>query len=198
MFIVGLTGGIGSGKSAASSLFESHNIIIVDADICARLVVQPGTQALKEITTFFGDSILLNDGSLNRPKLRSVIFTSVKKKQWLENLLHPLIGAEILKQLAGSQSAYTILVSPLLIESGQNKMCQKVIVVDIPELLQIERTKKRDQNSTAQIKSIMQSQAERENRLQSADFIIDNSKDFDYLANQISTLHQKLLQLATI
>ena len=155
MFIVGLTGGIGSGKSAASSLFESHNITIVDADICARLVVQPGTQTLKEITTVFGDSILLNDGSLNRPKLRSVTFTSVKKKQWLENLLHPLIGAEILKQLAESQSAYTILVSPLLIESGQNKMCQKVIVVDIPESLQIERTKKRDQNSTAQIKSII-------------------------------------------
>ena len=198
MFIVGLTGGIGSGKSAASYLFESHNITIVDADICARLVVHPGTKTLKEITTFFGDSILLNDGSLNRPKLRSVIFTSDEKKQWLENLLHPLIGAEILKQLAESQSAYTILVSPLLIESGQNKMCQKVIVVDIPESLQIERTKKRDQNSTAQIKSIMQSQAERENRLQSADFIIDNSKDFDYLANQISTLHQKLLQLATI
>lgn len=130
-WVLGLTGGIGSGKSAAADAFVELGIEAVDADHAARWVVEPGRPALEKIVDRFGDAILLADGQLNRATLREHIFAEPEQRQWLEQLLHPLIRAEIQQFLAAAQSPYAILVSPLLIESGQHKIVQRVLVVDV-------------------------------------------------------------------
>lgn len=196
MFIVGLTGGIGSGKTAVSDLFMQHNIAIVDADVCARVVVEPGRPALEKIRQHFGDDILLADGNLDRAALRERVFTNPEDKSWLETLLHPLIGEEVLLQLQTASSPYVLFVSPLLVESKQNLICDRVIVVDVPEELQIERTSLRDNNDHEQVKRIMASQADRETRLAAASDVIENLHGFDHLEEQVETLHQRFIQLA--
>lgn len=196
MYIVGLTGGIGSGKTAVSDLFEAKAITIVDADICARVVVEPGRPALQAIVDHFGADIIASDGSLDRAALRQRVFSSPEDKAWLEQLLHPLIRDEIAQQMMQSISPYTLLVSPLLVESKQNLICDRVLLVDIPEALQIERTMQRDDNHAEQVKRIMQNQADRATRLAAADDVIENIHDFDYLEQRVDTLHQQYLQLA--
>lgn len=196
MFIVGITGGIGSGKTAVSDRFEEKGITVVDADVCSRVVVEPGRPALKQIKERFGDAILNNDGTLDRAKLREIIFKNTDAKQWIENLLHPLIGEELITQLNNASSQYVILASPLLIESGQNLMCDKVVVVDVPEEIQIERTSKRDNNSIEQVKSIIASQASREQRLEKATDIIINDQGLDHLDNEVERLNQQYLKQA--
>ncbi len=128
-WILGLTGGIGSGKSAAAEHFISLGVHLVDADHAARWVVEPGRPALAKIVERFGDGILLPDGQLDRAALRERIFQAPEERRWLEQLLHPLIGAEIVQYLARAESPYAILVSPLLVESGQRQMTQRVLVV---------------------------------------------------------------------
>lgn len=191
--IVGLTGGIGSGKSAVSALFEKLGICVVDADLCSRIVVEKGKPALQAIQNHFGSDILNSDLTLNRAALREKVFTSANERAWLEQLLHPLIHQELLDQLKKSSSPYTILVSPLLIESGQNILCQKLIVVDVPEQLQIDRTTQRDNNSRELVESIIATQVPREKRLSMADEVIENTGTLADLEEKVFSLHQKFL-----
>lgn len=194
-FIVGLTGGIGSGKTAVSNLFAKLNITVVDADICSRIVVEKGKPALAEIRKHFGDNILDATGALDRTALREIIFQHPDEKTWLESLLHPLIFDEILAQLHGATSPYAILVSPLLIEAGQSGLCNRILVVDAPEDIQISRTMVRDNTSSEQVRSIMSFQATREQRLAHADDVIVNDGSLALLTEQVQMLHQKFLTL---
>lgn len=195
--IIGLTGGIGSGKSAAADRFaQAHGIHVVDADVKSRVVVEPGRPALSQIVGHFGQLMLLDGGFLNRAALREEVFKNPEQRVWLEQLLHPLIRDEIVSDLASATSPYALLVSPLLIESGQYRMTQRVLVVDVPEALQIERTRQRDQVSEEQIRAIMQAQAKRDDRLRHADDVIVNDRDLAALHAQVDALHQRYLAIA--
>jgi dephospho-CoA kinase len=193
--VLGLTGGIGSGKSAAADAFVELGIEAVDADHAARWVVEPGRPALEKIVDRFGDAILLADGQLNRATLREHIFAEPEQRQWLEQLLHPLIRAEIQQFLAAAQSPYAILVSPLLIESGQHKIVQRVLVVDVPSEVQMARALQRDQVSEAQLRAIMQAQLERDERLKYADDVLCNAADKATLQREVARLHDYYLTL---
>ncbi len=197
MFVIGLTGGIGSGKTAATDRFAALGISIVDADIASRIVVEPGTPALSRIAEHFGTEILLNDGSLNRATLRKIIFADPAEKVWLEKLLHPLIAEEIKRQLESARSPYVVFVSPLLTESSQHELCDRILVIDAPEELQLERTIQRDNNDAAQVQRIIASQASREYRLTHADDVIENTGSLENLSQQVAALHSRYLELAT-
>lgn len=196
MFVVGVTGGIGSGKTAATQRFAARGITIVDADIASRVVVEPGAAALDKIAAHFGSDILLSDGSLNRAALRAIIFANAADKLWLEQLLHPLIAAEIQRQLRTAKSPYVIFVSPLLTESTQHELCDRILVIDAPEETQLARTVQRDKNDPEQVRRIIASQATRQYRLQYADDVIENTGSFEHLNAQIEALHNRYLQLA--
>ncbi|MBN8430832.1 dephospho-CoA kinase [Microbulbifer salipaludis] len=201
MFTVGLTGGIGSGKSAAAARFRHHGVNVVDADLAARVVVQPGRPALVAIAEHFGAGVMQADGSLDRAALRKLVFDHPEERRWLEQLTHPLIREEIISSLAASASTHTapyaILESPLLIETSQSELVQRVCVVDIPEALQLQRASARDANSVEQIRNIMAAQLPRAERCAKADDILDNSGSLEFLNAQVDALHQKYVQLAT-
>ena len=196
MFVVGITGGIGSGKTVVTNLFAELGITIVDADIAARIVVEPGRPALAAITEHFGPTLLKADGTLDRAAMRSRIFSNVEDKLWLEQLLHPRISEEIQQQLKSANSPYVILVSPLLIEGDQHKFCQRILVVDVPEEVQLQRTIQRDNNDAEQVKRIIASQATREQRLQRADDVIENTGSLEQLRKEVDQLHQRYLTLS--
>lgn len=196
MFVVGITGGIGSGKTAVTNAFQELGIEIVDADIAAREVVTLGSPGLTAIEKHFGADILLKDGTLNRTKLREIIFKNPAEKKWLEQLTHPLIREEIIKGLNNSKSPYTILVSPLLIESGQSQLVNRVLVVDVPVEVQIQRTCERDNNPQAQVEAIIKSQLDRETRLSYADDIIENNHSLLHLQEHVAKLNQQYLRLS--
>ncbi len=196
MFIVGLTGGIGSGKTAASNHFKSLGVSIVDADEVSRQVVEPGTPALAKISEHFGEKILNTDGSLNRRALRSIVFENPVEKKWLESLLHPLIAQETFRQLQTSQSPYTLFVSPLLIEIGQDKMTHRILVIDAPESAQVARTVVRDNSNEESVKAIINTQSSRAQRLAKADDIILNDGDLAHLEKQVEHFHRLYLTLA--
>ena len=191
--IIGLTGGIGSGKTAVSETFEKLGITVVDADLASRVVVEKGKPCLEEIAKHFGNDILNENDELNRAKLREIIFNSDSEKLWLESLLHPAIAEQIKDELNASKSPYTILVSPLLLETNQRDFCDKVLVVDVPIELQMERTTKRDGVSKDQVKSIIKSQINRDERLQLADEIILNEGSIEDLEMIVRELHEKLI-----
>jgi dephospho-CoA kinase len=193
--VLGLTGGIGSGKSAAADAFAQLGIEVIDADHAARWVVEPGRPALAKIVDRFGDAVLLSDGQLNRAALRERIFAEPEQRQWLEALLHPLIREEISQFLVAAQSPYVILVSPLLIESGQYKTVQRVLVVDVPRELQLQRALQRDQVSETQLRAIMQAQLERDERLKFADDVLCNAADKSALQREVARLHEYYLTL---
>jgi dephospho-CoA kinase len=193
---IGLTGGIGSGKSEACRLFQVRGIRIVDADIVAREVVEPGRSALQKISEHFGQDILEADGSLNRQKLRDIIFSNPTEKKWLEALLHPIINLEIRRQIAAAEGPYAILASPLLLETKQFQLVDRILVIDASEELQIERASKRDNNNEAQIKAIMQTQLSRQERRARAHDIIENHGDIAELDEQVEILHQIYLELS--
>ena len=193
--IIGLTGGIGSGKTAVSDRFKALGIHIVDADIAARAIVEPNKPAWLNIKEYFGADVLLDDQTLNRAWLRQQVFADTDKRKKLEEFTHPRIRDEIMRDLASSTSAYTLLVSPLLIESGQAQLVEKVIVIDVPEALQIERTCSRDNNDSEQVKRIIAAQLPRKQRLTHADWVIDNSAALDALDARIEALHLNLLKL---
>lgn len=194
-WILGLTGGIGSGKSAVAQCFIDQGVHLVDADQAARWVVEPGRPALSKIVERFGSGILQADGQLDRSALRTRIFANAEDRRWLETLLHPLIGQEIMQYLARAESPYAILVSPLLIESGQHKLTQRVLVVDAPEQLQIQRTIARDHSSEEQVQAILQAQASRTERLKHAHDVLLNDRDLSWLQAEVERLHNFYLTL---
>ncbi|MEM8562749.1 MAG: dephospho-CoA kinase [Pseudomonadota bacterium] len=191
--IVGVTGGIGSGKSAVTDRFAERGIVVVDADVVARQVVEPGSSALIAIAEHFGENVITEQGTLDRAALRKRVFSSESERIWLEQLTHPLIGSSIAEQLKGASSAYSILSSPLLLETSQRGMVDTVVVVDVPEALQVERAARRDTNSEEQIRRIMAAQMPRQQRLEAADVIIDNSGSLDTLDTAVEDLHQRFL-----
>lgn len=196
MLIVGITGGIGSGKSAVTRELEQLGIEVVDADIVARDVVKPGEKALEDITAHFGNHLLTSAGDLNRAALRTLIFDDPAARKWLEERLHPIIRERIVQQLNNAQSPYVVLASPLLLETDQHQLTDHIVVVDVPEAIQITRTGSRDSNSAAQIKAIIQAQMPRDQKITKANTIIDNSADLATLKTKVVGLHAKLLTLA--
>lgn len=194
-WILGLTGGIGSGKTAVADHFASLGVHVVDADQAARWVVEPGRPALQQIAEHFGEGILLPDGELDRAALRERVFRRPEERKWLEQLLHPLIRAEIARHLALAESPYAIMVSPLLVESGQYRQVDRVLVVDVPEALQIQRTIGRDQTSEEQVRAILKVQAGREERLRHADDVLLNDRDLSWLKSEVERLHRFYLTL---
>lgn len=194
--VIGLTGGIGSGKSEVSRRFAALGIDVIDADEEARAVVYKDSDALKQISNHFGNDILLPDGSLNRAQLRDIIFTNPHEKTWLEQLLHPLINTAIRTKLKNTSSPYAILSSPLLLETKQYELVDRILVVDTSEQLQLERASARDSNNTAQIKAIMSAQLSRQERCSRANDIIQNHGAIDELDKQIAKLHQLYSEIA--
>ena len=195
-FVVGLTGGIGCGKTTVTALFAKLGVQHVDADIVAREVVMPGTACLQAITQYFGNEILLPTGELNRAMLRQRVFTDAASKTWLEQLLHPAIRQQILAQLQALTSPYALLIAPLLLENKLNRYVQRVLVIDLPESLQLSRAMARDHADEQQIKAIMAAQLTRTERLKLADDIITNDSTPADLAPQVAALHQQYLQQA--
>ena len=191
-YVVGLTGGIGSGKSTIAELFAELGVPVIDADLVARQVVEKGSPLLAEIAAHFGPEILLEDGALNRAALREKVFNHEREKQWLNQLLHPAIRHEMLQQLAAQRMPYCIFMVPLLIENKLTALCQRVLVVDVSEQTQLTRASQRDNNQLALIKNIMQSQVSRSERLQHADDVINNDAD---LSERLPQLKQKVLDL---
>ncbi len=193
-FTLGVTGGIGSGKTAATDQFASHGVQVIDADVIAHQAVDIGSPALLKISDHFGKNILLSTGALNRPLLREIIFKNTQEKQWLENLLHPLIRKEITAALNKTTSTYTILSAPLLLENNLQSITDRVLVIDCDEELQIERASKRDNNSSDIIKSIMKQQLSRNDRIKKADDIITNNGTLPDLQKAVDNYHFKLLE----
>ena len=194
--VIGLTGGIASGKTTVADLFSELGVDLVDADIVAREVVAIGTPALEQITQYFGARVIQNNGELNRSELRSIIFNDESHKKWLNSLLHPLIRTEIAQQLSACQSPYCLLVAPLLLENNMQEMVNKVLVVDVDVATQIARTVARDNTSTEQAQAIIASQIPREQRLAQADFIIKNTGMINKLTNDIKKLHHEYSKIA--
>jgi len=196
MFVVGITGGIGSGKSAVSDRFKRLGVKVVDADIASREVVKPGQPALFTIREHFGAELIQADGTLDRAQLRARVFADPTQRQWLERLLHPLINDYLQRELASAESPYAVLVSPLLMETSQSRLTDRILVVDVPEHVQLERTMARDSNDEAQVKAIMAAQTTRAVRLARADDVVLNDGGFELLDKTVLELHQRYLNLA--
>ena len=196
MLHVGITGGIGSGKTALTDWLATQGIVIVDADIAARVVAGPGQPALAEITEAFGAEFLLPDGQLDRAALRQRVFSDENQRKALEAITHPRIRDELDRQISKADSPYVVLSSPLLLESSQSDMVDVSVVVDVPETLQIERTMARDQNSRRLVEQIMVAQLDRETRIARSDIVIDNSTSLDALYERAAVLHETLLARA--
>ena len=193
-FVVGLTGGIGSGKSAVSDQFQFLGITIADADVAARKVVEPGTEALQRITTHFGADILLADGTLDRAQLRGIVFADAKQRRWLEQVTVPAIMQLLDSTLKNSTSAYSILM--LSSGRGQHPLIDRHLVVDVSPEVQLARVMARDQNPIDQVKAIMATQPSRQERLDYADDIIVNEGSLEHLKSAVSELHLKYLALS--
>lgn len=195
-FVIGLTGGIASGKTTVANLFKQQfKIDIVDADIVAREVVEPGTPGLNAIIEHFGADIVRDDQMLDRAKLRERIFSNPEEKAWLNGLLHPMIREKMIEDLEQVTSDYALLVVPLLVENKLDSLCDRVLVVDVDPQTQISRTVKRDNVSEEQAKAILASQASREQRLALADDVLKNNPDDPDLLLQITDLHEKYLAM---
>lgn len=193
-YVIGLTGGIGSGKTTVSNIFAKLGIDIIDADVVAREVVEPGSAALAAIETHFGADYITQQGQLDRAKLRTRIFSNPVDKQWLNNLLHPLIRQEMVSQIAKARSEYCILVAPLLLENGLHKLVNRVLVIDIDQPTQIARTIARDPSSSEEVQRIIASQMSRQERSSFADDIIDNNNaSLDAIHQQVMQLNQQYL-----
>lgn len=193
-FVVGLTGGIGSGKSAVSTRFHALGITIADADIAARQVVEPGSEALGAIAAHFGPTIVQADGSLNRAALRAIVFAEPDQRRWLESVTVPAIMTRLKKLLEDSRSAYSILV--LSSGNGQHPLIDRHLIVDVSPATQRLRVTARDNNTAAQVDAIMASQPSREARLAYAQDVVANEGNIMELDDQIAALHLKYSQLS--
>lgn len=196
-FIVGLTGGIGSGKTTVANLFADLEIALVDADIIARQVVDKGSEGLAQITAHFGNDVLLQTGHLNRRQLRDIIFSHPAEREWLDALLHPMIRREIKQQIDSARSHYVILVAPLLFENGLDSKVNRTLVVDATPELQKKRTMLRDAVTETQIDNIIASQMSRNDKLSKANDVINNQGNLSALKEQVETLHSTYLMLSS-
>jgi dephospho-CoA kinase len=194
--VIGITGGIGSGKTAVSDRFKALGVTVVDADIASRVIVEPGRPALVAIAEHFGDDVIQADGSLDRAELRRRVFADPEERRWLERLTHPLINEHIREELEKAESPYAVLVSPLLAETGQSRFCHRILVVDVPEEVQVRRTMARDANDEAQVRKIIEAQASREQRLALADDVIVNDSSLEVLDEEVARLHQLYTEMA--
>lgn len=197
MLTIGLTGGIGCGKSTVTDLFKQRKIPVVDADDIAHDIVQPGQTALKTLEQHFGPRIISNDGSLNRGALRDIVFNNPKEKEILESILHPIIYNSLFAQLAQFTSPYGILSVPLLIETQHQKDVDRVLVIDCSESTQISRVKQRDQLSDDTISSIISAQCSRAFRLEHADEVITNEGSLEDLELHVQALHERYLKISS-
>ncbi|MDD5412303.1 MAG: dephospho-CoA kinase [Methylobacter sp.] len=196
MLKVGLTGGIGCGKTTVAKVFAKLNIPVIDADEIAHRLVEKGQPALDQIQQEFGTDILNPDGSLNRKKLSERIFSDLKQKQKLESILHPLIYKTIQSEIDQLNAPYCVLCIPLLFETGMVHFVDRVLVVDCPVEMQIERVKNRDHLPIERIQSIINNQISRKSRKEKADDLIDNSVTNYRLAEQVKKLHNLYLSLS--
>ena len=196
MFTVVMTGGIASGKTSASDIFASHGVPILDTDLSARVVVEPGQPALDEIEARFGSDVITASGELNRAALREIIFDHPEKRRELEAILHPKIRAHINQQKDQLDAPYCIIVVPLFLESGRGYETDRLLVIDVPIEVQRERLAQRDGTTPEQIEQILNSQATRDERLSAADDVIDNTASPDALAARVAELHQQYLSQA--
>ncbi|MES9827265.1 MAG: dephospho-CoA kinase [Candidatus Thiodiazotropha sp.] len=196
MLVIALTGGIGSGKSAVASHLESLNVPVIDADRLAHQLVEPGSPALLEIQAAFGDDLLDANGALDRSALRKIVFDNPQQRKRLEGILHPRIREAMKSWLANQSAPYAVLVIPLLFETGQMSLADRVLVVDCDESLQIERVLARDEISREQIRQIIASQVDRQTRLQGADDVIENNGSLEALIKATGGLHRNYLKMA--
>ena len=198
MYVVAITGGIGSGKTTVANQFAELGIEVVDADIIAREVVEPGTPALAAIAAHFGADVIAPDGRLDRRQLRERVFTDPQAKEWLNVLLHPLIRSEMQRQCAAARSPYCLLVVPLLVENRLTALANRVLVIDVDEATQIERTCRRDGVSREQAEAILAAQASRTERLAAADDVLDNQNGTpEAIKSRIFALHETYLVFAS-
>lgn len=198
-YIVGLTGGIGSGKSAAADCFAAQGITVVDTDAIAHALTAPNGAAIPAIRRLFGEHMIAADGSMDRTSMRALVFSAPESRRQLEAILHPMIQEQSAQLCARASSPYVILAVPLLIESGRyHERCTRICVVDCPEALQIERVGKRSGLSPSQVMAIIQAQATRAQRLAVADDVIDNSGSVDDLQKQVDTLHERYMSQALL
>lgn len=198
MYVVAITGGIGSGKTTVANQFAELGIDVVDADVIAREVVEPGTPALAAIAAHFGSAVITPDGQLDRRRLRERVFTDPQAKGWLNALLHPLIRTEMQHQCAAARSPYCLLVVPLLVENRLTALANRVLVIDVDEATQIERTCRRDGVSREQAQAILAAQASRADRLAAADDVLDNQNGTpEAIKSRILALHETYLAFAS-
>ncbi|MFA9441019.1 dephospho-CoA kinase [Uliginosibacterium sp. sgz301328] len=196
-FTVGLTGGIGSGKSAAADLFGGLGATVVDTDLISHQLTGPDGAAMPAIRAHFGDGVVRDDGALDRAVMRQRVFADPAARAALEGVLHPMIRAESERQVLAAQAPYVILVVPLLIESGvYRERCDRICVVDVPESVQVERVVSRSSLTPDEVRAIIRAQTNRSTRRAAAHDIIDNSFDFDSLRSQVESLHARYLVLA--
>ncbi|MBI2802596.1 MAG: dephospho-CoA kinase [Gammaproteobacteria bacterium] len=194
--VVGVTGGIGSGKSTICAEFARFGAPVIDADVAAREVVEPGTPGLAEIVAEFGASVLDSHGLLDRPALRRVVFKDAARRRRLEEILHPKIRARIAEQIAALDAPYCLLAIPLLVEKGNYTFIDRILVVDCPLEIQVERVMRRDKLTVPEVEAIMRTQTTREQRLAMADDVVLNAGDLDPVRGQVAELHQRYLLLA--
>ncbi|MCO4208855.1 dephospho-CoA kinase [Aeromonas hydrophila] len=198
MYVVAITGGIGSGKTTVANQFAELGIEVVDADVIAREVVEPGTPALAAIADHFGSAVITPAGQLDRRRLRERVFTDPQAKGWLNALLHPLIRTEMQRQCAAARSPYCLLVVPLLVENRLTALANRVLVIDVDEATQIERTCRRDGVSHEQAQAILAAQASRAERLAAADDVLDNQNGTpEAIKSRILALHETYLAFAS-
>ncbi|NOV31368.1 dephospho-CoA kinase [Methylomonas sp. ZR1] len=198
MLKIGLTGGIGSGKSTVCRLFAEFGVPIVDADLIARQLVEPGQPALSMIARSFGQQMLNQDGSLNRARLRDAVFTDADKKRELDGIMHPLVYGKIAEDVRELTADYCIIAVPLLLESKNPYVVDRVLLIDCPVDLQIARVTARDKLTRQQVQAIIDSQMSRPERLSKADDVIKNIAGPEQLAEQVKRLHNSYTLLATV
>lgn len=196
MLRIGLTGGIGSGKTTVANLFGHYGIPVLDADEIARQIVEPGHPAYDPVVTQFGETILTENKSIDRAKLRNMVFNDPTKRKQLEAIIHPLVRQEISRRLSQLNAPYCIVVVPLLIESGLNNMIDRILVIDAPEPLQIERVMQRNDLPADEVKKIIQTQIPRDKRIAYADDVIVNDSDIVHLQDKVKSLHATYLTAA--
>lgn len=196
MYVVGLTGGIGSGKSTVSAGFSKLGVEVIDVDQLSREAVLPGSSALENIASHFGKSILNSDGTLNRRALREIVFADEDERLWLERLLHPVIGDLLKQRLHESTSHYTILESPLLLETSQKELVDRILVIDVSEQTQLQRAMLRDGSNEDTIRGIIASQIARDKRLAAADDVLRNEGSIEEITEKVNKLHARYLRMA--